>query len=1210
MGEDITEEVETPMKVANAGTVERHRLAFNMKVFPALFEGRQMKELKDQPPTDSMSFDMSQQEWEEAVNIVLNFGPKYERDATQEQLAFRKKLKTTDMKKFRRWFNIIDKYKVVPYSLPGSTVERNRLLRLHKRNGWSEGQWLMCVPQLEVFDAISECHGVVSHMKMNTTCVKVHEKYYNITEEKVNTFVEMCEACNSAKPTIKKQKGAKKPIISENFRDRFQVDLIDMRGCEMPNVYGVIMRWILSLKDHSTQLTYLAALPRKKASFVAHELDHVFGLIGYPSIFHTDNGKEFTAQEILVLLKEYNEAIITVTGRPRKPSDQGSIESMNKLVEKIIRDLEAEERLKGNKVPNWTRLLGRAMQTINSKCGRGKFDCEPYKAVFGQSYNEQIQCPVTEMRKCSTIEERLRLCSDERLEKVAEGLYHLDGSTSPQPPSDPYWEDDGTEETSEGVLAQSRSKSTSADENRSLQEMAIATAKEANSHRSVNHSETETDATSEHIHQGKSASLDLKTCGKDEEVDQDSSASDLIKEMNDTKTRCKSPIVADEGIEKAGDEDDGLTASVTEMREPQCSSDLGQYCVEVGKTDGRSHLSSSNNSGSSKQPSEETSNMTSLGSNETTKKRWKRCYRKKYSFEEAKQLDKKRCLQLPSRPNGRKLKSYDFLFPTLLCDCCPQGSALISVGDNKYFDDCENTNRWLESDFLSSFGTLAAHFSHGNNTIITRRFIPCNYPNDEVDESQCYSFSPAPTSLVSVFYGNSHFVVAEMDIPNKVCTISDGLRYPLSTWKDHIINVLRRCNLVDIDCIATFDRKSNILEFDHYLISKKWTVRYDAELERQRDSYNCGPIACLKLNQIFCCKDTFEDLDVSSYRSFVRRRFEYLLQKFSSDLSVSHRVREGEESSKELSISSSTQIDCFCFENSAADELIIRLPCCNKRQHANCAYKWLQISGRCSHCREEVKEIEFQGAKIPIGNVEGIIDSHYDKAERNDFILSKQISTPLKCKAYSTLPPSDARLKDGTPLDEEKTPLREADRQRGIAAGMKRKRQKIQAQKMIDYRDSQDNGVGVGAIVTVALDSRDVTHAAGIRAVVYNVKENTGGILACCESGVVVQGQTKCDYWIPIERYRVTCRPDEFGTSTDKLSEIRRQVLDKSFSPSTRPRVTLTEAHKYETGRSPKRRRACKCKDGKYTGRCGCVSNNLLCSSSCSCGGNCSNQKA
>eukprot|EP00986_Skeletonema_menzelii_P015721 scaffold12485_cov137-Skeletonema_menzelii.AAC.2 len=56
------------------------------------------------------------------------------------------------------------------------------------------------------------------------------------------------------------------PLGSENeklqhFRDRFQVDLIDMRSCAMEDVYGNTMNWILTLKDHFTHLTYLYHFP-------------------------------------------------------------------------------------------------------------------------------------------------------------------------------------------------------------------------------------------------------------------------------------------------------------------------------------------------------------------------------------------------------------------------------------------------------------------------------------------------------------------------------------------------------------------------------------------------------------------------------------------------------------------------------------------------------------------------------------------------------------------------------------------------------------------------------------------------------------------------------------------------------------------------------------------------------------------------------------
>jgi len=48
-----------------------------------------------------------------------------------------------------------------------------------------------------------------------------------------------------------------------------------------------------------------------------------------PKIFHTDNGKEFTAKVVLKALREMNLHIFTVTGRPRRPQDQGSVESMS-----------------------------------------------------------------------------------------------------------------------------------------------------------------------------------------------------------------------------------------------------------------------------------------------------------------------------------------------------------------------------------------------------------------------------------------------------------------------------------------------------------------------------------------------------------------------------------------------------------------------------------------------------------------------------------------------------------------------------------------------------------------------------------------------------------------------------------------------------------------------------------------------------------------
>ena len=100
--------------------------------------------------------------------------------------------------------------------------------------------------------------------------------------------------------------------------------------------FGVLMHWIMTLKDHATGLTYTCALPRKQAHLVAYKLQEIFGLIGYPKIFHTVNGKEFTAKCVLELLRHKNPHIIAVTSRPRPPCDQGSVENVNRLAKRVL----------------------------------------------------------------------------------------------------------------------------------------------------------------------------------------------------------------------------------------------------------------------------------------------------------------------------------------------------------------------------------------------------------------------------------------------------------------------------------------------------------------------------------------------------------------------------------------------------------------------------------------------------------------------------------------------------------------------------------------------------------------------------------------------------------------------------------------------------------------------------------------------------------
>ena len=134
--------------------------------------------------------------------------------------------------------------------------------------------------------------------------------------------MKLCGLCQCDNPWIALCQGAEKPIYSADYRDHFQVDLINMGHNPQKNTYGIEMKWILTMKDHFSGYAVLHSIPSKLAKCVACELNYLFGNFGFPQIFHTDNGNEFTAQEVLKWVESYHSAVITAKGCPCTTREQ------------------------------------------------------------------------------------------------------------------------------------------------------------------------------------------------------------------------------------------------------------------------------------------------------------------------------------------------------------------------------------------------------------------------------------------------------------------------------------------------------------------------------------------------------------------------------------------------------------------------------------------------------------------------------------------------------------------------------------------------------------------------------------------------------------------------------------------------------------------------------------------------------------------------
>jgi hypothetical protein len=413
--DDITPEQKQAMAEAEVRAVARHRAAFMERAFPPVTAERRQP-VSHQVAISQMGKVRSKEDFDRIVNVVQNWrreiklkemDPGYEK---QRLSAFRAKHKTEA--------KLARQYVVEMIQVPGS-LPRPVLRRLERNKQGIEVPGRIVVNQETAFDAIDEWHRGMVHQGQVSTWTYCQDKFYNVTQELVMHYCKTCVSClKKHAPVTDPVRGSVKPIRSVAFRERFQIDLIDFRKLRKRDPFGLLMRWIMTLKDHATGFIYLCALPRKRANLVAYKLQEIFGVIGYPKIFHTDNGKEFTGKVVLKFLRMLNPNILAVTGRARRPQDQGSVESMNKFVKRNIGAVLAERRSQGEN-PNWTEILGSVAAVVNSHHGRGKNDISAYEAVYGQEPDHQFLCTKEEARRCWTIKDRLQVTNDPEFEKCA-----------------------------------------------------------------------------------------------------------------------------------------------------------------------------------------------------------------------------------------------------------------------------------------------------------------------------------------------------------------------------------------------------------------------------------------------------------------------------------------------------------------------------------------------------------------------------------------------------------------------------------------------------------------------------------------------------------------------------------------------------------------------------------------------------------------------
>jgi hypothetical protein len=372
--------------------------------------------------------------------------------------------------------------------------------------------------------------------------------------------------------------------------------------------------------------------------------------------------------------------------------------------------------------------------------------------------------------------------------------------------------------------------------------------------------------------------------------------------------------------------------------------------------------------------------------------------------------------------------------------------------------------------------------------------------------------------------------------------------------------------------------------------------------------FNCGPIACMKILEIYNLTTLYEvnlAYNTNSIRSFVISEWTRLVAQCNNNLILPVRERiplleprpeDGETTTAPhrsyptidaaVAAAATASADateaamdiCFCCCDALAMELVC-LTCCKKTIHWQCLLAYLGTNSQCCYCLcpvDMAKVMEYE-------------------------MIHWSLPQPL---THVKTPKRDLQQL----LMDKKTPLRDADQVRSELHEKKCMARIEQANRMIHQqgKDIENQGGSPGAVVVVQVDYRVVSHAIGRVGAIYQIA-STGGAWIATVTGLLSTGSKKANWWIPSNKYVIKYRTNDNANISPELYIIWQSILSGEYNDNNEKRCTIQEVHQVITEAiSLCRKSKCSCANGVCKlGHCGCIKKGYKCTSACSCNGSC-----
>ncbi|KAF7689094.1 Pro-Pol polyprotein [Cucumispora dikerogammari] len=212
----------------------------------------------------------------------------------------------------------------------------------------------VCDFERNIIEDICDHYHLPGHLGRNILRTKIYKKFVGISVERIFGYVDSCLSCKrELVPTLTLPLV---PIVPNFIRERLIVDTIDLS--EYADLNNGI-RYVFTMIDSFSKFSWCYPSTRKTAEEFLKSLRHLHHREGTWRIFHSDNGGEFTSNEVQEYIEQKMGARI-IHGAPYHPQSQGQIERFNRTLKSRIR------KFLGPQNRNWVSILDNVVYQYNT----------------------------------------------------------------------------------------------------------------------------------------------------------------------------------------------------------------------------------------------------------------------------------------------------------------------------------------------------------------------------------------------------------------------------------------------------------------------------------------------------------------------------------------------------------------------------------------------------------------------------------------------------------------------------------------------------------------------------------------------------------------------------------------------------------------------------------------------------------------------------